>query len=232
MVEIGGWPILWHIMKIYSAHGFNEFVVALGYKGAMIKDYFLNYRYRRNDLTINLADGVVTPHDGHPEQWKLQLIDTGESTETGGRIRRISHLIGDEPFLMTYGDGVGNIDVRSAVAFHRQQGRLATVTAVRPPARFGTLTIDDNAVTEFTEKPLAGEGWINGGFFVLEPRVIDYIDGDHTAFERAPLARLAREGQLSAYRHPGFWHPMDTVRDMVLLERLWSEPSPPWRIWS
>ncbi|MEJ5201242.1 MAG: glucose-1-phosphate cytidylyltransferase [Anaerolineales bacterium] len=232
MVGIGGAPILWHIMKIFASHGFKEFVIALGYKGELIKDYFINYRYRSRNLTINLCDGSVNFHDAESEDWIVHLIDTGEQTQTGGRIKRLSEYIGDEPFLLTYGDGVADVDVKALVAFHHAMGRLATVTAVRPPARFGGITLDGSLVAEFAEKPQIGEGWINGGFFVLEPGVVNYIEGDHTLWERSPMERLAADRQLAAYRHEGFWQCMDTLRDVQLLNALWANNQAPWKIWS
>lgn len=228
LVEVGGWPILWHIMNIYAAHGHKEFVVALGYKGDAIKSYFANYGRMRSSLSIDLASGQVDIHGGVKEDWRLHLIDTGLHTDTGGRLKRLRDWIGDEPFLMTYGDGVADVDVTALVAFHRRQGRIATVTAVHPPSRFGGITLDGDLVTEFAEKPLAGEGRINGGFFVLEPQVFDYIDGDRTNFESDCLVRLARDGQLAAYGHDGFWQCMDTLRDVRLLNKLWDTHSAPW----
>ncbi len=231
MVEIGGRPILWHIMKIYAAAGFNEFVVALGYKGDLVKNYFQNYYYSRNNLTIHLRTGELEVHDGDREDWTIHLVDTGLQTQTGGRIKRLARWIGRDTFLMTYGDGVADIDIRKVIEFHRQHGKLATITAVRPPARFGGLHFDGPLVSHFVEKPQIGEGWINGGFFVLEPRVIEYIDGDATLFEREPLDRLAQEGQLVAYRHERFWQCMDTLRDLRLLEELWARGGAPWKMW-
>lgn len=230
MVQIGGRPILWHIMKIYAAHDFNEFIVALGYKGEVIKNYFLNYYYLRNDISIHLNDGQAQVHGGTREDWLVHLVDTGLHTETGGRIKRLASWVGDETFMMTYGDGVADIDIGALVAFHRQHGKLATVTAVRPPSRFGGLSFQGDTVVRFVEKPQAGGGWINGGFFVLEPGVLDYIAGDSTIFERDPLETLAADEQLMAYRHEGFWHCMDTLRDVRLLERLWQSKQTPWRI--
>ncbi len=231
MVEIGGRPILWHIMKIYAAHGYKEFVVALGYKGEMIKNYFLDYYYLRNSFTIHLADGKIEIHDGEREDWVIHLIDTGLATDTGGRIKRLAPWIGNELFMMTYGDGVTNVNICELVKFHKQHGKLATMTAVRPPARFGGLNFDGKLVSRFTEKPQIGEGWINGGFFVLEPGVLEYIGGDNIVFERDPLEQLADDGQLVAYRHDDFWQCMDTLRDVRLLESLWQSDSPPWRVW-
>jgi len=232
MVEIGGLPILWHIMKIYSAYGHNEFVVALGYKAEMIKSYFLNFYHIRRDLSVHLADGRLDIHDGDHEDWLIHLIDTGIPTQTGGRLQRLRHLLKDETFMMTYGDGVADVDISKVLDFHRRHGRLATMTAVRPPARFGVLEFDGDLVTRFEEKPQIGEGWINGGFFVLEPGVLDYIDGPDTKFEYEPLERLAREGQLVAYRHDGFWQCMDTLRDVRLLESLWASGQVPWKVWA
>lgn len=232
MVHVGGRPMLWHIMNIYAAHGHDEFVVALGYKGDVVKQYFLNYYYLRNDLSIDLGTGEMQVHDGHPEAWKVDLVDTGLNTMTGGRLKRLKPWIGDATFMMTYGDGVANVDVNALLTCHRAHGRLATVTAVRPPARFGGLRFDGSRVAEFTEKPQIGEGWINGGFFVLEPEVLDYIDGDDTLFERDPLERLAADGQLTVYRHEAFWQCMDTLRDVHLLDRLWNEGQPPWKVWN
>ncbi|MEI7901519.1 MAG: glucose-1-phosphate cytidylyltransferase [bacterium] len=231
MVEIGGKPILWHIMKIYAAHGFNEFVVTLGYKGEAIKDFFVNYHYRASSLTVDISDGSMSRHDGNSENWRVHLIDTGLATQTGGRIKRAASLLGSATFMLTYGDGVADIDLLKLLAFHRSHGKLATITAVRPPARFGGLRFDGDHITEFTEKPQIGEGWINGGFFVFEPQVLDYIAGDETLLEREPLERLAREGQLVAHKHDGFWQCMDTVRDLKLLENLWKEGRAPWKIW-
>lgn len=231
MVEIGGRPILWHIMSIYASYGFNEFVVALGYKGEVIKDYFLNFYALNNDLTIDLGTGRTIIHDGNQPNWRIHLVDTGLRTQTGGRIKRLARWIGKETFMLTYGDGVADVDLRRLVDFHRSHGKLATVTAVRPPARFGGLSFDGDLVVRFVEKPQTGEGWINGGFFVLEPGVLDYIEGDDTVWEREPLERLAADGQLVAYKHAGFWQPMDTLREKQLLEALWESGKAPWRIW-
>ena len=229
MVEIGGHPILWHIMNIYRDRGFREFVVALGYKGEVVKSYFLNYRYLRNNISIDFSRGRVEVEDGDPEDWVVRLVDTGLQTYTGGRLRRLAPWLGHETFMVTYGDGVADLDVRDLVAFHRRHGRLATVTAVRPPARFGGLVFEGDVVTQFAEKPQIGEGWINGGFFVFEPQVLDYIDGDDTMLEREPLERLAADRQLAAYRHEGFWQCMDTLRDVRLLNTLWASGQAPWR---
>lgn len=229
MVEIGGRPILWHIMKIYAHYGYTEFIIALGYRGEVIKNYFLNYYYLRNDFTIHLANGRIEVHNEGHEDWLVHLVDTGLHTQTGGRLKRLVSWLGSQPFMMTYGDGVADINIRELVNFHRRHGRLATVTAVRPPARFGGLHFQgDNQVAHFEEKPQIGEGWINGGFFVLEPEVLNYIEGDEAIFERGPLERLAAEGQLMAYRHEGFWQCMDTMRDLRLLESLWESGEAPW----
>ncbi|MBM2821856.1 MAG: glucose-1-phosphate cytidylyltransferase [Thermoleophilia bacterium] len=231
MVEIGGSPILWHIMKIYAACGFNEFVVALGYKGTTIKNWFLNYQYLASDLSIGFRTGAVDLHDGDREDWLVHLVDTGLHPQTGGRLKRLESWIRDGTFMMTYGDGVADVDVGKLLEFHRGHGKLATVTAVRPPARFGGLSFEGDHVTRFAEKPQIGEGWINGGFFVLEPQVLDYIDGDDTKFEHEPLERLAEAGQLVAYRHEGFWQCMDTLRDVRLLQSLWESGDVPWKVW-
>ena len=231
MVEIGGQPILWHIMNIYSVHDYKEFIIALGYKGEVIKNYFLNYYYLRSSFSIRLSNGHVKVHDGGKEDWFVHLVDTGLHTETGGRIKRLAPWIGNETFMMTYGDGVADINIRELVAFHRRHRRLATVMAVRPPARFGGLNFDGDLVGRFVEKSQIGEGWINGGFFVLEPGVLDYIEGDNIIFEREPLERLAEERQLVAYRHDNFWQCMDTLRDVRFLESLWQADKAPWKVW-
>lgn len=231
MVEVGEHPILWHIMNIYASHGFREFVVALGYKGEMIKDFFLNYHRLRNDLTIELKDGSVDVHNAIREDWRVHLVDTGQNTLTGGRLKRLRSQVGGETFMMTYGDGVADVDITAALAFHKRMGRLATVTAVRPPARFGDLQFDGDLVSSFSEKPQTGEGWVNGGFFILEPGVFDYLDSDQTSFEREPLERLAAEGQLATFRHVGFWQCMDTLRDVRYLNDLWAGGKPPWKLW-
>jgi glucose-1-phosphate cytidylyltransferase len=232
MVEIGGKPMLWHIMSIYAAQGFKEFVVALGYKGEMIKDYFLNYHYRARDISVRMGTGEVTIHQGNCEDWTVHLLDTGADTQTGGRIRRVAQFIGNEPFMLTYGDGVANIDLKKLLDFHQSQGKLVTLTAVRPPARFGQMTIDAGSVMEFKEKPQIGEGWINGGFFVLQPGIEKYIPDDHTVWERGPLEQISSDGQLVAYQHPEFWLCMDTLRDVQMLEKLWAEGNAPWKIWN
>ncbi len=231
MVEIGGKPILWHIMSIYAAQGFKEFVVALGYKGEMIKQYFLHFFALNSDLTVDLSSGQTTVHAKVDTDWTVHLVDTGLHTETGGRLKRLEPWIGRETFMMTYGDGVADVDLHRLLEFHRSHGKLATVTAVRPPARFGGLRLNGDRVVRFVEKPQTGEGWINGGFFVLEPEVLEYIEGDHTVWEREPLERLAADGQLAAYKHQGFWQPMDTLREKQLLEELWRSERAPWKLW-
>ena len=232
MIEIGGKPMLWHIMKIYAAHGFNEFVVCLGYKGYLIKEYFANYFLHMADVTFDLATNSMQVHEKATEPWKVTLIDTGDASQTGGRLARVRRYVGDAPFCFTYGDGVGDIDVKALVAHHRRQGKIATVTAVRPPGRFGALQIAGESVAGFFEKPDGDGGRINGGFFVLEPRVFDYLDGDATIWEHEPLERLAREGQLAAYCHDGYWQPMDTLRDRNVLEELWARGEAPWKVWN
>jgi glucose-1-phosphate cytidylyltransferase len=232
MVEIGGKPILWHIMKIYAAHGITDFIVALGYKGYIIKEYFANYFLHTSDVTFELAKNSVEVHDSKAEPWRVTLVDTGDQTQTGGRLKRVRrHLHDVERFCMTYGDGVGNIDVRELVAFAMSQKTPATLTAVQPPGRFGALELDDDHVRAFREKPLGDGAWINGGFFVLHPRVIDRIADDSTVWEREPLEGLAAERQLSAYRHRGFWHPLDTLRDKKALEEQWASGNAPWMVW-
>jgi glucose-1-phosphate cytidylyltransferase len=229
MVEIGSYPILWHIMKHYESFGFREFCVALGYKGKLIKEFFLNYRMLATpELTVELGTGGISTRGHHPEDWKVHLVDTGLDTMTGGRLKRLRPYLEDGTFMMTYGDGLSDVDLRGLVDFHCSHGRLATVTAVRPPSRFGDLVLEGETVVDFAEKSPLPEGWINGGFLVLEPGVLDYIEGDETAFEREPLGSLAREGQLRAFRHSGFWQCMDTLRDVRLLERLWRSGKAPW----
>jgi len=231
MVEIGGRPILWHIMKIYSAFGFNEFVIALGYKGEIIKNYFLNYHQLHGNLTVNLQNGNVVVHDAQTEDWVVSLIDTGLTSETGGRVKRLAQEIGNNRFMLTYGDGVANVNVAELIKFHEKEGKLATVTAVRPPARFGGMVLLNDHVVEFKEKPQIGEGWINGGFFVLEPEVFDYIDDDQTIWEREPIERLTAQNNLAAYKHEDFWQCMDTLRDVRALQELWHSADPPWKVW-
>jgi glucose-1-phosphate cytidylyltransferase len=231
MIEIGGKPVLWHILKIYSAHGINDFVVCLGYKGYMVKEYFANYFLHTSDVTFDLSRNEMQVHHRHAEPWRVTLVDTGEHTQTGGRLKRAAEFLGDETFCFTYGDGLSNVDVQAEIAFHRQRATLATVCAVQPPGRFGALDIEGHAITRFTEKPQGDGSWINGGFFVLEPGVLRYIAGDDTVWEREPLEALARDGQLSAYTHEGFWQPMDTLRDKIRLEELWQSGSAPWKRW-
>jgi glucose-1-phosphate cytidylyltransferase len=231
MVEIGGRPILWHIMKIYARYGFKDFLIACGYKGEIIKEYFNNYFIHNSDYMIDLRDGSRQVLKTNGDDWKIGVIDTGLDSQTGGRILRLKPWIGEQPCMVTYGDGVGNIDIRALLEFHCTHGRLATVTAVRPPARFGGLVLDGETVVEFSEKPQTGEGWINGGYFIFEPGVFDYLSGDETILEREPLERLAQDGQLRAYRHNGFWHPMDTLRDKQLLEEYWTSGAAPWKEW-
>lgn len=230
MVTIGDQPILWHIMQTYSSFGLDEFVVALGYKGAVIRDYFLNFDCQQGDVAVNLGTGSVKVNKRTEAPWNVRLVDTGQNTMTGGRVGRLATILRNEgTFLLTYGDGLANVDIDALLAVHRSEGRLATVTAVRPPARFGRLQIDGDQVTDFAEKPQLEEGWINGGFFAFEPEIFDYIDGDDTILEAGPLENLAADGQLSAYRHYGFWHAMDTLRDRNVLEDLWATDKAPWR---
>jgi glucose-1-phosphate cytidylyltransferase len=231
MVEVGGQPILWHIMMHYSRYGYREFVVALGYKGEYIKRWMREFSTLHSNMTVRTGTGTVTLHDRHQQDWTVDLVDTGQDTATGGRIKRLKDWMGDGTFMLTWGDGVSDIDLDALLRFHRSHGRLATLTAARPPARFGHLEFDGDQVTQFTEKPQTSEGWINGAFFVLEPAVFDYIDGDDAQWEKEPLERLAAEGQLMAYRHESFWQCMDTVRDKKLLEKLWAEGSAPWKTW-
>jgi glucose-1-phosphate cytidylyltransferase len=232
MVEIGGKPILWHIMKIYSAHGINDFIICLGHRGYVIKEYFANYFLHTSDVTFDIRNNQMQTHHVYAEPWRVTLVDTGESTMIGGRIKRIlPHIGDDESFCLTYGDGVGDIDITGSIALHKREGRLATVTATQPPGRFGALTVDGTAVTGFLEKPTGDGGWINGGFFVLSPKVGDYIEGDATVWEREPMERLAQERQLTVNYHNGFWHPMDTLRDKRYLDGLWSTGAAPWKIW-
>ena len=230
MVEIGGKPILWHILQHYSCYGFCDFVIALGYKGELIKRYMIEYCSLNTDLTVNVGTGTVVPHAKRSPEWRVELIDTGKDTLTGGRIKRLAPYLGSETFMLTWGDGVADVDLSKLLEFHRAHGRLATLTAVRPPARFGHLEFSADRVCRFTEKPQTAEGWINGAFFVLEPGVFDYIDGDQSQWEREPLERLAEDGELMAYRHDGFWQCMDTLRDKVLLNELWDSGNAPWKV--
>jgi glucose-1-phosphate cytidylyltransferase len=232
MVEIGDMPILWHIMKIYSSYGFNDFVICLGYKGYVIKEYFANYFLHRSDVTINLKENKLQVHDSFAEPWNITLVDTGLNTMTGGRIKRVKQHIGDEPFFLTYGDGVSDVNIQEALEFHQKNGKLCTVTAVQPSGRFGALDLGaDNQVLSFAEKPKGDGAWINGGFFVCEPSVIDYIEDDATIWEREPLERIAAAGQMNAYKHSGFWKPMDTLRDKHELESDWQKGEAKWKTW-
>jgi glucose-1-phosphate cytidylyltransferase len=228
MVEVGGRPILWHIMQQYAGYGFTEFVLALGYKAEIVRQYFADYHGLMRDLTVRTRDGGITAHGPECEDWTVHLIDTGLQTQTGGRVRRLREWIGDETFFLTYGDGVSNIPIDALLRFHRMHGKKATVSAVRPPARFGAVRLDGDRVAAFAEKPHTGEGWINGGFFVCEPSVLDYIESDESAWETGPLEKLAAEGELMAYRHEGFWQCMDTLRDLRQLETLWHAGEAPW----
>ena len=230
MIEIGGMPILWHILKMYSAHGIDDFVICCGYKGYMIKEYFANYFLHMSDVTIDMSHNSIEVHQKKAEPWKITLIDTGENTQTGGRLKRVADYL-DDDFCMTYGDGVGSVDIAASIAFHKQHGKLATMTAVQPPGRFGALEIDGTSVKSFLEKPQGDGGWINGGFFVLNPKVIDLIETDSTIWERKPLEVLAKDGQLQSFFHSGFWHPMDTLRDKTYLEELWASGKAPWKSW-
>ena len=232
MVEVGGKPILWHILKTYSHYGINDFVVCLGYKGYMIKEYFANYFLHTGNVTIDIANNSMETHESFAEPWKVTLIDTGDETQTGGRIRRVRQYVEDEEaFCLTYGDGLADVDIPGSIDFHRKQGKLATVTAVQPPGRFGAMVVDDDRVTGFAEKPQGDGGWINGGFFVLSPKAIDYIDGDPVIWEREPLERLASEGELASFKHRGFFQPMDTIRDQRTLNQLWDSGRAPWKVW-
>lgn len=232
MVEVGGKPILWHILKIFSAHGINEFVVCCGYKGYVIKEYFANYFLHMSDLTFHMRTNSMEVHRKQAEPWEITLVDTGELTMTGGRLRRVREYLNNETFCFTYGDGVSDVNIKALIEHHKNHNRLATVTSVQPPGRYGALEFGDNSsVSGFQEKPQGDGGWINGGFFVLEPDVIDRIEGDETTWEQDPLRSLAADGQLTAYQHNGFWQPMDTLRDRVFLEKLWSEDKAPWKLW-
>jgi glucose-1-phosphate cytidylyltransferase len=233
LVEIGDKPILWHIMKIYSAHHINEFVICLGYKGYMIKDFFARYALHRSDITFDLRNNHMHVHQNETEPWQITLVDTGDKSMTGGRIKRVKKYIGNETFCLTYGDGVTDLNIRELIAFHKRQKTLATLTAVQSPGRFGAFTLeqDQEKISTFKEKPKGDGAWINGGFFVLEPDIMDYIEGDLTVWEREPMEKLAQEGMLSAYKHHGFWQNMDTLRDKMYLEELWASPNSPWKIW-
>ena len=231
MVEIGGHPILWHVMKIYSSHGINDFIICAGYKGYVIKEYFANYFLHNSDVTFDMARNQMEIHQRRTEPWRVTVVDTGEATMTGGRLRRVRDYIGSETFCLTYGDGVGNVNVAESIAFHKTQGTKATLTGVQPPGRFGALEIKGDKVQRFQEKPDGDGSYINGGFFVLEPSVIDLVDGDSCVWERKPLERLANDGQLAIYKHNGFWQPMDTLRDKTHLENLWESGKAPWKTW-
>ena len=232
MVEIGGRPILWHIMKLYSAHGVNDFVICCGYKGYIIKEYFANYFLHMSDVTFDMTSNEMEVHHRKAEPWRVTLVDTGEQTMTGGRLKRVRDYLGEADFCFTYGDGLSDVNISRLIAFHKAQGKLATLTATQPPGRFGALGLNDAQITSFQEKPDGDGAWINGGFFVLSPRVIDYIEGDATVWEREPMERLASEGQFVAYRHDRFWQPMDTLRDKLHLEELWQTGKAPWKIWN
>jgi len=231
MVEIGGKPILWHIMKIYSHYGIRDFVICLGYKGYMIKEYFANYFLYNSDVTFDLTGNEMEVHQNTSEPWRVTLVDTGDKTATGGRLKRVRSYLGDEDFCFTYGDGVSNVRIDELLEHHRGHGRLATITAIQPPSKYGVLGFEGERIVGFEEKPIGEGGWINGGYFVLSPKVIDYVDGDDTPWEHAPMRRLVAEGQLAAYFHHGFWQCMDTIRDKNLLEDLWDSGDPPWRVW-
>jgi len=231
MIEIGGKPVLWHIMKTYSAHGINDFIICLGYKGYLIKEYFANYYLHQSDVTFDMKDNSMQVHQNTAEPWKVTLVDTGEKTMTGGRLKRIAPYLADEDFCFTYGDGVSNVDLSALIAFHKSQATLVTVTAVQPPGRFGALDLSGNKICAFEEKPPGDGSWANGGYFVLSPKVLDYIEGDESIWEHAPLQTLAHAGELSAYKHDGFWHPMDTLRDKTHLESLWASGEAPWKVW-
>lgn len=231
MVEIGGRPILWHILKIFSAHDINDFIICLGYKGYVIKEYFANYCLHRSDVTFDMTSNTMEVHQNAAEPWRVTLVDTGQDTLTGGRLKRVASYLDEDTFCLTYGDGVSDVDISALVAHHRQNGRLSTLTAVQPPGRFGSVSIEKDQVVEFREKPMGDGGWINGGFFVLQRQAMEYIEGDQTSWEGDVLFRLADDGQLSAYQHDGFWLPMDTLRDKRNLERLWETGKAPWKVW-
>lgn len=231
MIEIGGKPILWHIMKLYSAHHINDFIICLGYKGYMIKEYFANYFLHTSDVTFDIKNNKVEIHQNNAEPWRVTLVETGEQTMTGGRLKRVATYLDNEDFCFTYGDGIADIDITQLIKHHKQQNTLATLTATQPPGRFGSLRLDSNKILGFTEKPMGDGGWVNGGFFVLSPKAISLIQGDDTIWERYPLEHLAETGQLSAYYHKGFWHAMDTLRDKNHLEELWNAGNAPWKIW-
>jgi glucose-1-phosphate cytidylyltransferase len=231
MIEIGGKPILWHIMKTYSSHGIDEFIICLGYKGYLIKEYFANYYLHTSDVTFDMRDNSMQVIENTAEPWKVTLVDTGEGTMTGGRLKRVADYLGEEDFCFTYGDGLADVDITKLIQFHFEQNTLATVTAIQPPGRFGSLDISGHKIRAFEEKPQGDGSWVNGGFFVLSPKVLEYIDGDFTSWEKEPLQNLSIQGQLSAYMHRGFWQPMDTLRDKTQLEQLWSSGKAPWKSW-
>jgi glucose-1-phosphate cytidylyltransferase len=231
MIEIGGKPILWHIMKIYSAYGINDFIICLGYKGYVIKEYFANYFLHMSDVTFDMNNNNMEVHNNHSEPWKVTLIDTGTDSMTGGRLKRAKDFLDDEPFCFTYGDGVSDINIRELIEFHKSKKAIATMTAVQPPGRFGALSMDGSRIQEFQEKPRGEGGWVNGGFFVLEPKIFDYIESDHTTWEKEPLESLAAENNLHAFKHTGFWQAMDTLRDKMKLEEYWESGEPPWKVW-
>jgi glucose-1-phosphate cytidylyltransferase len=231
MIEIGGKPVLWHIMKLYSFHGINEFIICLGYKGYIIKEYFANYFLHMSDVTFNMRDNKMKVHQNSAEPWTVTLVDTGNDTMTGGRLKRVSGYIGAEDFCFTYGDGLSDVDIGRLLEFHHSNDSLATMTAVQPPGRFGSLNVKHSKIVGFKEKPQGDGAWVNGGFFVLSPEVLDYIEGDQTIWERGPIERLAQEGLLSAFNHKGFWQPMDTLRDKIHLEKLWDSGNAPWKVW-
>ena len=232
MIEIGGKPILWHIMKIYSAYNIYDFIICLGYKGYIIKEYFANYFLHMSDVTFDIAKNTINIHQNYAEPWRITLVETGETTMTGGRLKRIAPYLDEEDFCFTYGDGVADINIAHLIKYHKQQNTLATLTAIQPPGRFGALSFNEAKITGFAEKIRGDGGWVNGGFFVLSPKVLDYIESDQTIWEKEPLERLARDEQLTAYKHEGFWHPMDTLRDKKYLEELWASAQAPWQVWS
>lgn len=231
MIEIGGKPMLWHIMKIYSAHGINDFIICLGYKGYVIKEYFANYFLHMSDVTFDMSNNNMEVHNNHSEPWKVTLIDTGANTMTGGRLKRVKDFVDDETFCFTYGDGVSDVNIKELIEFHKYENATATMTAVQPPGRFGALLIDGTKIQKFQEKPKGEGGWINGGFFVLEPTIFDYIENDHISWEKEPLERLAAENALHVFKHTGFWQAMDTLRDKIKLEEYWNTDNPPWKVW-
>ena len=231
MVEIGGKPILWHIMKIYSAHGINDFIICLGYKGYVIKEYFANYFLHTSDVTFDIAKNKMKVHQNNSEPWRVTLIDTGNETQTGGRVKRVKDYIGDETFCLTYGDGIGKIEIEESIKFHKKMGKLATLTGVLPPGRFGSLKIQDDLITSFMEKPLGDGAWVNGGFFVLEPKVLDYIDGDSTVWEKEPINRLVTDNEVAVFKHNDFWQGIDTLRDKNMIQKLWDSGNAPWKVW-